>query len=222
MSTTTTHLKCLAAVLGTAMASAAIVVSAAPAHAAGCQQWEFDGTFSWISDRDDVISSVAAQGTHIDGRYSVGGNHDYGQMLGDITGDTVNLQIGNQGPSGLTYRWTGQIDPEGNVTGPVPGDPGHTWQSMTPPLVCKATPPEITLRFDPPTPVGITAWAGITNNAGKPPVICTFSDGVLPPRLFSVDGDVQTPIPLPGIPTGHVYNVTVQCGDLTYTQKKQF
>jgi hypothetical protein len=112
MSTTTTQLKCLAAAFGTAISAAAVIVSPATAHAEGCQQWEFNETFSWIADRDDVISSVAAHGTHIDGRYSVGGHHDYGQILGDITGDTVSLQIGNQG-HGLTYRWTGQIDPRG-------------------------------------------------------------------------------------------------------------
>jgi hypothetical protein len=97
---------------------------------------------------------------------------------------------------------------------------------MSAPLLCKATqpatPPEVTLRYDAPTLVGITAWVGMTNNAGKTPVDCTYSDGFLPPRPFSVSGDKETPIYLPGIPTGHVYNVVVTCGNLTHTEQKQF
>jgi hypothetical protein len=81
---------------------------------------------------------------------------------------------------------------------------------------------EIKLRFDPPTLIGIRAWVGITNNAGKPSMNCTFDDGVTPSKPFSVSGDKETPVDLPGIPTGRVYNVVVTCGALTHSEQKQF
>ncbi|WP_164478519.1 hypothetical protein [Mycolicibacterium stellerae] len=226
MTTTTTRVKFLAAAVGAATMSAATNVSPAPARAEGCAQWEFSGTFSWVTDVSDVVSSVPAQGTHIDGRYSVGSISDYGSVQGDITGNTVSLKIGSHS-NDVTYSWTGQIDPAGDVSGPVASDPGNRWHSMSTPLVCKATlppptPPEVTLRYDAATLVGITAWVGMTDNAGKPAVNCTYSDGVLPPRPFSVYGDKETRIDLPGIPTGHVYNVVVECGDLTHMEQKQF
>jgi hypothetical protein len=83
---------------------------------------------------------------------------------------------------------------------------------------------EITLRYDPPTLIGITAWVGITNNANNPAVSCTYSDGVNPARPFTVTGSEETPIPIAGIPTGTVYNITVSCdnGRLTHSEQKQF
>ncbi len=216
------HVKFLAAALGAAMISAAVVVSSAPAHAEGCDQWGFNGTFGFVPDGGTVTYSVPAQGTHIDGRYSLNSSPG-APMRGEITGNTISLKIEalyiNQ-----SYLWIGHIDPAGNVTGTGEGlAPNVMWHSVGAPLVCKAAPPpEVTLRYDAPTLVGITGWVGMTNNAGKPAVDCTYSDGFLPPRPLSVYGDKETRIDLPGIPTGHVYNVVVNCGDLTHSEQKRF
>jgi hypothetical protein len=81
----------------------------------------------------------------------------------------------------------------------------------------------ITLRYDPPTLVGITAWVGITNNAGKPPVGCEYKDGVTPPQSFSVNGSAEARIDIAGIPTGTTYTITVTCDNgLTHSQSKPF
>ncbi|WP_164478517.1 hypothetical protein [Mycolicibacterium stellerae] len=216
MGTTTTHVKCLAAALGATMVSVAVVtVPQAPAQAGGCQQWEFNGTFSLVVDGNDRVASFPAQGTHIEGR----DDFTTHTVRGDITGDTLSMIVTTIPDQ--NYLWTGQIDGAGNVSGTGDGTPG--WHSVGAPLLCKsAPPPQVTLRYDAPTLVGITAWVGMTNNAGKPAVDCTYNDGVLPPRPFSVYGDKETRIDLPGIPTGHVYNVVVTCGDLTHSEQKQF
>lgn len=85
-----------------------------------------------------------------------------------------------------------------------------------------AKPSAITLRFDPLNFGATTAWVGISNNTGKPSVNCTFNDGILPPKPFTVTGDKETPINLPGVVVGITYTVTVTCGALTHTEQKQF
>ncbi|WP_164478518.1 hypothetical protein [Mycolicibacterium stellerae] len=215
-------MKCLAAALGSAIASAVVIVSPVLAHAEGCDQWEFNGEFKFVTDAGSETFSVPAQGTDIDGSYSLDSTPNVAPVRGKITGNTVSLAVAY-----VASLWTGQIDPAGNVsgTGEGIGTPNSRWHSVGAPLLCKATPlpaPQITLRYDAPTLVGITGWVGMTNNAGKPAVDCTYSDGLLPPRPLSVYGDKETRIDLPGIPSGHVYNITVKCGDLTHTEQKQF
>ena len=84
-------------------------------------------------------------------------------------------------------------------------------------------PSEITLRYDPPTFTGITAFVGITNNENKPPVDCTYSDGVTAPRPFTVTGSVESRVDIAGIPTGTVFHVTVTCDNgLTHSADKSF
>lgn len=227
LATATRHVRLLAAALGAAMISASVVVSPAPAHAQNCKQWEFNGSFNFVMDWiPQSIYVVPAQGTHVDGPYTWGGTSGLGSVRGDIVGNAVVLNvmttpgfIPNETPS---FLWTGSIDAAGNVAGTGDGiGYDKKWHSVGGPLVCKS-PPEITLRFDPPTLVGITAWVGITNNAGKPPVSCTFSDDIFPPRPFSVSGVEEARVDLPGIPTGRVYNITVKCGDLSHSEAKQF
>ncbi len=222
MSTTTPRAKCITTALGAAMVSAAVVASPAPAHAEDCTQWEFNGNFNFVMDKYPTsIFTVPAKGTHFDGKYTQGLTFP---IQGDITGNTVSMMVGTYAQD--PYLWTGQIDPAGNVTGTGNIFPDGPWRSLAPSLVCTKTatppPPEITLRYDAPTLVGITGWVGMTNNAGKPAVDCTYHDGVLPPRPLSVYGDKETRIDLPGIPTGHLYNITVKCGDLTHSEQKRF
>lgn len=83
--------------------------------------------------------------------------------------------------------------------------------------------PEITLRYDPATLFGITAFVGITSDVID--VGCTYSDGVSPARPFRVKGSEDTRINLPGIPLGITYTVTVTCdydGGLKHTEQKVF
>lgn len=81
----------------------------------------------------------------------------------------------------------------------------------------------ITLRYDPPAGPGIRAWVGLRHNAGTTPVNCTYSDGVFPPRPFTVTGSAETPIDIFGIPLNQTYNITVKCDNaLTHTENKTF
>ncbi|WP_164478516.1 hypothetical protein [Mycolicibacterium stellerae] len=227
MTHATRHVTFLAAGLGAAMISATVIVSPAPVHAQGCKQWEFNGSFNFVMDAlPKSVYVVPAQGTHLEGPYTWGGTPGLGSVRGDIVGNVVSLNVmTNPGPGQTeppTYLWTGSIDDAGNVAGTGDGIGfDKKWHSVGGPLVCTSS-PEITLRFDPPTLIGITAWVGITNNAGKPPVNCTFSDGVFPARPFSVTGVQEARVDLPGIPTGRVYDITVKCGDLSHSEQKQF
>jgi hypothetical protein len=87
-----------------------------------------------------------------------------------------------------------------------------------------ATPSAVTLRYDPPTLIGITAYVGITNNANNPAVACSYSDGFNPPRPFTVTGSGESRIGIVGIPTGTVDDVTVNCDNdrLAHSEQTTF
>jgi Domain of unknown function (DUF4189) len=97
--------------------------------------------------------------------------------------------------------------------------------SKFPPQSPPPPPSKITLRFDEPTllPPQVIAHVGITNNAGKPRVTCSFSDGMVPDpdRNVDVTGDAESPLILPPPLKGVTYNITVTCPGLpTHSESK--
>lgn len=100
------------------------------------------------------------------------------------------------------------------VAPPPPPPPTKCADGSTVPAGQQCPPPpapsELQLRYDPPHFLGITAYVGITNNDNKPPVACTYRDGINSID-FIVTGKDETPVNIPGIPLGATYHVTVTC-----------
>ncbi|EKF23888.1 hypothetical protein C731_2081 [Mycolicibacterium hassiacum DSM 44199] len=114
--------------------------------------------------------------------------------------------------TGAATAWA-QDPPPNDPTSP--GRPGNTG--------IYAPQQEITLRYGPPTPIGISAFVGITHNEGRPPVNCAYHDGFYPSRPFTVTGSQETRLDILGIPLGRTYHIVVTCdGGLIHQQDKVF
>jgi|GEM_PF-2371043 len=111
--------------------------------------------------------------------------------------------------------------PSGWAQDPPPDNPGG--QGTPGNTGVWAPPQEITLRYGPPTPIGISAFVGITGNEGRPPVNCAYHDGFYPSRPFTVNGARETRLDILGIPLGRTYHVVVTCdGGLIHQEDKVF
>ena len=90
---------------------------------------------------------------------------------------------------------------------------GPIWYSGEFGWVDSAKPSAITLRFDPPQLLSVTAHVGITNNAGKAAIDCAFSDGLFPDpdQHLPVTGDAEFRLTLPPPVKRIPYNITVSC-----------
>lgn len=171
----------------------------------------------------------------------------YGSASGGINGRSIDMAVlWNKGPGAgsppVTFK--GQIDDTGVASGTATIFPGivgleytRGWRSHdrarcatvspppppAPPPPAPPAPSEITLRYGEATIFSVTAFVGITNNENKPPVNCSYSDGVSPPRPFTVTGAAETRIDISGLATGTVFHVTVTCDNgLTHSADQKF
>jgi hypothetical protein len=173
------------------------------------------GCIVWHATNACVAMTVSPAGH----AFATGATRLEAQLLAD------NKLLSTQNAAG--YAYCSRMDPvepgTGNVVSGVVNARNREGPPENPPVPAEGQQKqEITLSYGDATLVGIPAFVGITNNAGKPAVNCAYMDGINNIK-FTVTGDVASRVDIPGIPTGTVYHVTVTCEpNLVHQEDKQF
>jgi hypothetical protein len=171
--------------------------------------------------RPGIVTAAALAALVAEVGIVVSGPSEKGMVLGGTTGTSA--------PSSASFsliatdEWT--PDP---AAPPAPEPPPAAPQPAAPPAAAPppAAPPppppsELRLWYGDGRPSGIPAFVSITNNAGKPPVGCTYRAVAVAGTAaavnytdtanFTVTGSAETRLDRPGPQTGTTWHVTVTC-----------